>query len=162
MSTRVKTGKSAKGPGITPSNRTTRGAVSSLPPVTNSISMDSADLNEVNLELDLPPTATLMPTVKPDDVDGGMWLILSSISHDVKGNTANLIDIVRDNINLKNQMTTLERRMELLEVKQIRQDQVILRQQNQITDLTTRSMKKNIVFTFDPRSDYGKLAISWR
>ena len=113
------------------------------------------------------PRSTTMPTQRPNDVSEGYWKILSAL-HDeiaVTNHTVANIDtkvsaVEKENKELKVKVSTLEKRLDLVEARQYRSEQVSRRHQNQITDLTARSMKSNIIFTFDKSTDFGKLAIA--
>ena len=97
----------------------------------------------------------------------GYWKILN-VLHDktvLKNHTVAHIDnkvlaVEKENKELTIKVSTLEKRLDLVEARQYRAEQVLRRHQNQITDLTARSMKRNIIFTFDKSTDFGKLAIA--
>ena len=108
-----------------------------------------------------------MPIDKPDDVTEGYWKILCSLHEDIVLNSRTMTNInnkvtavQQENKELRLKVTVLEKRLDLVDAKQARQDQTTRRHHSQINDLTSRSMKQNIIFTFDKDTDYGKIAIA--
>jgi len=64
--------------------------------------------------------------------------------------------VIRLNGELEENVTSLEQRVEFVEDRLIRTDILNRRLQNGIVDLETRSMRNNLIFSFDPKSsDFG-------
>ena len=96
---------------------------------------------------------------KPDDIPESLWILLHTIKEDIKGEIKALDSkvsaVIRLNGELKENVTSLEQRVELLEDRLIRTDTLNRRLQSRILDLETRSMRNNIIFSFDPKlSDF--------
>ena len=97
---------------------------------------------------------------RPDDIPESLWILLNTIKEDIKGEIKALDSkvsaLIRLNGELKENVTSLEQRVELLEDRLIRTDTLNKRLQSRILDLETRSMRNNIIFSFDPKSsDFG-------
>ena len=84
---------------------------------------------------------------RPDDIPESLWILLNTIKEDIKGEIKALDSkvsaLIRLNGELKENVTSLEQRVELLEDRLIRTDTLIRRLQSRILDLETRSMRHN-------------------
>lgn len=102
---------------------------------------------------------------KPDDVTPGLWKMFSCIHSHLKINGAAIQTITNtvsslslNNEKLTEDVVSLDQRVTLLEAKLERSDVLNKRLQSEVLDLQTRSMKSNIVITFDKSSEYGNEA----
>ena len=97
---------------------------------------------------------------RPDDIPESLWILLHTLKEDIKGEIKALDSkvsaLIRLNGELKENVTSLEQIVELLGDRLIRTDTLNKRLQSRILDLETRSMRNNIIFSFDPKSsDFG-------
>ena len=103
---------------------------------------------------------------KPDDVPEGLWKMFMSINDNIKANGDSIksledtvLALTETNTKLTVDVDSLESRVSLLESKLCRSERSNTRLQHEILDLQTRSMKNNLIFSFDKMSrDYGQEA----
>ena len=96
----------------------------------------------------------------PDDIPESLWILLHIVKEGIKGEIkaldSKVSGVIRLNGELKENVTSLEQRVERLEDRLIRTDTLNKRLQSRILDLETSSMRNNIIFSFDPKSsDFG-------
>ena len=96
----------------------------------------------------------------------GLWKMFMSINDNIKANGDSiksledtLLALTETNTKLTVDVDSLESRVSLLESKLCRSERSNTRLQHEILDLQTRSMKNNLIFSFDKMSrDYGQEA----
>ena len=96
---------------------------------------------------------------KPDDVSEGLWKIFLCINDRLIDNGDSIQSVKEDiqslantNEKLTQDVDSLEARVSLLEAKVSRNEVINKRQQNEILDLQSRSMKNNVILNFDKGS----------
>ena len=100
---------------------------------------------------------------KSDDISEGLWLFFKSMKKDIEITKNNVTElnvklgtVIENNGELDAKVGTLENRLDIVEGGLRRSEQINKRLSDQMTDMQMRSMKNNIIFSFERGTDYAR------